>query len=92
MAKKNFAGGISSLIDGTPPHPNTNNSKNVLSSVSPDEMIRTTFLVTREMLEKLKAIAYWERELIQDVVNDYLTKGVAAYERKNGEVKPRPKK
>ena len=53
---------------------------------------RATFIVNEDLLEKLKAIAYWERSLIKEVVASALEKAVATYEKKNGPVKPAPKK
>ena len=41
---------------------------------------------------KLKAIAYWDRVLIKDVVNTALQEAVVEYEKKNGDIKPIPKK
>jgi hypothetical protein len=46
---------------------------------------RATFIVNEELLDKLKAIAYWDRILIKDVVNSGLEEYVA-----NKKVKPRP--
>jgi hypothetical protein len=53
---------------------------------------RATFIVNEELLEKLKAIAYWERLLIKDVFNSAMEEAVSKYEKKHGEIKPIPKK
>ena len=53
---------------------------------------RATFIVNEDLLEKLKAIAYWDRVLIKDVVNTALQEIVVKYEKKNGDIKPIPKK
>jgi hypothetical protein len=53
---------------------------------------RATFIVNIDLLEKLKAIAYWERTQIKEVINKALEEVVAKYERKNGDVQPKPKK
>jgi len=53
---------------------------------------RATFIINEDLLEKLKAIAYWERLLIKDVVNTALQETVAQYEKKSGAIKPIPKK
>jgi len=53
---------------------------------------RATFIVNEELLEKLKAVAYWDRIMIKDVINTALEETVARYEKKNGKVKPIPKK
>lgn len=40
-----------------------------------------------ELIEEIKAIAYWERKRIKDVVSEAVEKFVALY----GEIKPIPK-
>ncbi|MCM8806048.1 MAG: hypothetical protein NC825_04885 [Candidatus Omnitrophica bacterium] len=47
--------------------------------------IRATFIVREEYLEKIKAISYWDRKDIKQVVDEALT----AY-LKNKKVKPKP--
>jgi len=53
---------------------------------------RATFIINEELLDKLKAIAYWDRLLIKDVINTALQETVAKYEKKSGAIKPIPKK
>ena len=53
---------------------------------------RATFIVRENLLEKLKAVAYWERLNIKDVINEALDRYVGAYERQNGDLKEIPKK
>ena len=53
---------------------------------------QTSCIINEELLDKLKAIAYWDRVLIKDVVNAALQETVAKYEKKSGEIKPIPKK
>ena len=53
---------------------------------------RATFIVNEELLEKLKAVAYWERRMIKEVIASALEETVAKYEKKNGPVKLIPKK
>lgn len=52
--------------------------------------IRATFIVTEHILEKIKAIAYWERLNIKEVVQDALEDFINAYEKKNGTIKNVP--
>jgi len=52
---------------------------------------RATFILTAESLEKLKAVAYWERlnikEIAQSAIDEYLNR----YEKKTGtSIKPVP--
>jgi hypothetical protein len=72
----------------TPPQPEVASIKKGLKT---DET-RATFIVREDLLEKLKAIAYWERLNIKDVVNEALDRYVGAYERQNGDLKEVPKK
>ncbi len=52
--------------------------------------IRATFIVTDNILEKVKAIAYWERLNIKEVVQEAFQDYIAAYEKKNGVIKNIP--
>ena len=51
---------------------------------------RATFIVREDTLEKIKALAYWERILIKDVVNRALQDAVDHYEAEKGEIEPIP--
>jgi hypothetical protein len=72
----------------TPSQPEVSSIKKGLKS---DET-RATFIVREDLLEKLKAVAYWERLNIKEVINEALDRYVGAYERQNGELKEVPKK
>jgi len=48
---------------------------------------RATFIVREDLLEKVKAIAYWDRVKIKDVMDAALEKHIHTYEKKNGTVK-----
>ena len=71
-----------------PPQPEVASIKKGLKN---DET-RATFIVREDLLEKLKAVAYWERLNIKDVINEALDRYVGAYERQNGDLKDVPKK
>jgi hypothetical protein len=53
---------------------------------------RATFIVDETLLEKLKAIAYWERLNIKEVINETFQNYIDNYEKQNNPVKPIPKK
>lgn len=53
---------------------------------------RATFIVNEETLEKLKAIAYWDRISIKEVVSKAFLDAISKYEKKNGVIKQRPKR
>jgi hypothetical protein len=96
MSKKNFTGGLSSLLGDKPKRgrPVTQTKEITKSSQegTKEGETRATFILKEELLDKLKAIAYWDRLLIKDVVNTALQETVAKYEKKNGDIQPIPKK
>ena len=108
MAKKTFKGGMDNLLgEGTKVkapvkkeevrpvgRPKTQFKEITKSSQegTKENETRATFIVKEDLLEKLKAIAYWERTLIKEVVDKALEEAVVKYEKKNGPVKELPKK
>jgi hypothetical protein len=99
MSKKNFTGGLNSLLGDQPEKPKrgrpVTQTKEITKSSqegTKENETRATFIINEELLDKLKAIAYWDRVLIKDVVNTALQEIVAKYEKKNGDIKPIPKK
>ena len=98
MSKKNFTGGLNSLLGDSdkPKRGRPKTSTRVVTKSSQEgtkeKETRATFIVNEELLEKLKAIAYWDRKLIKEVVDTALQEAVAKYEKKSGEIKPIPKK
>ena len=101
MAKKNFSGGLNSLlgetqepktitevakeIEETAPIKEKNSTKALLN----EDETRATFIVNVELLEKVKALAYWERVLIKDVIHAALVNHIAEAE-KTKVIKPLP--
>ncbi len=99
MSKKNFTGGLDSLLGEQPEKPKRGRPVTQFKEVTKSSQegtkegeVRATFIVKEELLNKLKAIAYWDRLLIKEVVTSALEDAVAKYEKKNGEIKPIPKK
>lgn len=99
MSKKNFKGGLDSLLGEEKKkkgrgRPKTSTRKITKSSQegTKEKETRATFIVNEDLLEKLKAIAYWDRKLIKEVVHEVFEKAVESYEKDNGKVKPAPKK
>lgn len=99
MTKKNFTGGLSSLLGDQAEKPKrgrpVTQTKEITKSSqegTKENETRATFIINEDLLEKLKAIAYWDRVLIKDVVNGALQEAVVKYEKKSGDVKPIPKK
>jgi hypothetical protein len=99
MSKKNFTGGLNSLLGDQPEKPKkgrpVTQTKEITKSSqegTKENETRATFIVNEELLEKLKAVAYWERRMIKEVIASALDETVAKYEKKNGPVKLIPKK
>ena len=99
MSKKNFTGGLNSLLGDQPGKPKrgrpVTQTKEITKSSqegTKENETRATFIVNEELLEKVKAIAYWERLLFKEVINKALEETVAKYEKKSGSIKPIPKK
>ena len=106
MSKKSFKSGLDiknslgSVITGNIPEkskvgrPKTQTKEITKSSQegTKENETRATFIINEELLDKLKAIAYWERILIKEVVNTALQEAIVKYEKKSGEIKPIPKK
>ena len=107
MAKKTFKGMSNLLGEGTKVkapikkeiinpvgRPKTQFREKTKSSQegTKENETRATFIVREDLLDKLKAIAYWDRTLIKEVVDKALEEAVVKYEKKNGLVKTLPKK
>lgn len=99
MSKKNFTGGLNSLLGDQPEKPKRGRPATQFKEITKSSQegtkvneTRATFIVNEELLEKLKALAYWDRVLIKDVINTALEEIVDKYEKKNGIIKPIPKK
>ncbi len=99
MSKKNFTGGLNSLLGDQTDKPKrgrpVTQTKEITKSSqegTKENETRATFIINEELLEKLKAIAYWDRVLIKDVINASLSETVGKYEKKNGALKAIPKK
>jgi hypothetical protein len=99
MSKKNFTGGLNSLLGDQPEKPKrgrpVTQTKEITKSSqegTKENETRATFIINEELLEKLKAIAYWDRILIKEVVNTALQEAVDKYEKKIGDIKPIPTK
>lgn len=99
MTKKTLRAGIDSLIGSKeeapdkrgPGRPKTSTRIVTKSSQegTKENETRATFILSEPLLDKIKAIAYWERLLIKDVVNTALEQAITDYEAKNGPIKPK---
>ena len=99
MSKKDFKGGLDSLLGEQKEKPKRGRPKTstkVITKTSQEgtkeNETRATFIVGEELLDKLKAIAYWDRSLIKEVVSTALKEYVDKYEQEKGDIKAIPKK
>ncbi|MBL7814212.1 MAG: hypothetical protein JNL70_04325 [Saprospiraceae bacterium] len=93
MAEEPFKVTIHEIIDLPTDAPPTPEGSAAVSSVKrglKGHETRATFIVEEALLDKLKAIAYWDRLNIKDVINDSFRYYLDAYETQNGEVNPIP--
>lgn len=103
MSKKNFKSGLDSLLGSeeskpiekksTRGRPRTNFKKIVKSSQegTKEGETRATFIIEEISLDKLKAIAYWDRKKIKQVTNEAIALYIKTWEKKNKkEVPPIP--
>ena len=89
MSKKNFTGGLNSLLGDQPDKPKrgrpVTQTKEITKSSqegTKENETRATFIVKEDLLEKLKCLAYWERVLIKDVINTALEDAISKHEKK----------
>lgn len=66
--------------------------KIIEDNIKREEEVRATFIIDKNLLNNLKSIAYWDRLLIKDVLNQALNDYVDKYEIKNGIIKSIPEK
>ena len=99
MSKKDFKGGLNSLFGNEEQKSDKDSTNSQGKEITKSSQkgtkqneIRATFIVDEGKLEKLKAVAYWDRLKIKEVVSNALNEYLENYEKKNGEIKSIPKK
>jgi hypothetical protein len=77
MSKKNFKTSFDDLL-----------SENTRSSKSHNKIqeIRSTFIVNVNNIEKLKAVAFWEKKLIKNVLDEALNEYFERYTQARGPI------
>ena len=88
--KKNTAAKAEVVEKRKPGRPRTSTKipKDTTEEGTKEGAQRATFIVREDLLEKVKAIAYWDRVKIKDVMDAAMDKHIQAYEKKHGTVKP----
>lgn len=94
MAKKTFAKGIDAILGGYEEPEEKESKQTIASQTSivneiqdtnhidleeerPAE-VRTTVLIEADIIEKIRAFAYWDRKLFKDIVNESMSKYIAS--------------
>ena len=54
--------------------------------------IRATFILKEDLLEKVKAMAYWHRVQIKEIAHHAFADAIEKYEKWNGPISPIPRK
>ena len=58
----------------------------------PQGEIRYTIIMGKQDLLDMQAMAYWDRKNVRDVFNEAVVMYLRDYVKKNGKIKPHPKK
>ena len=85
MSKKDFKGGLDSLLGGEATREEIKTAPTAPTvAESKVKEIRATFIVDEDLHEKIKAISYFERENIKDTLDKALRAYISKYEKANG--------
>ena len=94
MAKKpNFKASVTDIIDdmngnqATPQGERPKSAKGLR-----DGLNRFSIVLPMDILERLRAVAYWNNLTVKDVITQFLENGLDRYVKKHGEIKPVPDK
>ena len=92
MAKKTFSG-LDSMIPTEEQETGNKQGrpkKNFGKHGLPEGETRASIILREDLLEKFKALCYWERRSQKSLLNDILTEYISRHEKKNGEIQPIP--
>jgi hypothetical protein len=97
MSKKNFKGNFNKLLGNIPTSDQKKPVRLAQKSIEetpasdPSKLLttRATFIVNKQYLEELKDIAFWDRALIKEVLDDALSSYIKDWKSINGPIKPR---
>ena len=78
MTRKSFKTSFNLLLD-------EDSSK--IKKKPDNKEIRATFIIKEDNIKRLKAIAYWEKDKIKNILNEALSKYIELYEKEKGAIK-----
>lgn len=97
--KKSFAGGLSSILGDQPQQPRRGRPRTNFREITKSSQegvrlneTRATFIIREDLLDKIKAIAYWDRLTIKQFMDSALSGAIESWEGANGSIKPIPKR
>ena len=97
--KKSFAGGLSSILGDQPQQPRRGRPRTNFREITKSSQegvrlneTRATFINREDLLDKIKAIAYWDRLTIKQFMDSALSGAIESWEEANGSIKPVPKR
>ena len=93
--KKSFAGGLSSILGDQPQQPRRGRPRTNFREITKSSQegvrlneTRATFIIREDLLDKIKAIAYWDRLTIKQFMDSALSGSIESWEDANGSIKP----
>jgi hypothetical protein len=97
--KKSFAGGLSSILGDQPQQPRRGRPRTNFREITKSSQegvrlneTRATCIIREDLLDKIKAIAYWDRLTIKQFMDSALSGAIESWEDANGSIKPVPKR
>ena len=85
MAKKNFKTGFDSLL-GESSNTQSLPESSVNELKKPTQERRATFILSESHHETIKAISYWERKMLKDILYEALEAYINEYKRVKGDI------
>jgi predicted DNA-binding protein len=80
MNKKSFAKGIDAFLGVDKNNTSTPKEDSLKENIKEKQLIRTTLRIDPELITKLKALAYWNRQTATDLISKALNQFVESFE------------
>lgn len=91
MAKKpNFKASVTDIIDDMNQTPATATERPKSARGLRDGLNRFSIVLPIDVLDKLRAVAYWNNMSVKDVITQFLESGIDRYQKRHGEIQPVP--
>lgn len=93
MAKKpNFKESLNGIIDDMKETPTTATERPKSARGLREGLNRFSIVLPMDILETLRAVAYWNNLTVKEVITQFLESGIDRYQKRHGEIKPVPSK